>query len=95
MRRRIDIEPDDIGELFEEARTVRRESVRRPDALNRAQAHAGCLCHASTHPVGPLAGRRRQREIDPLPTVLNMPHDCLSAVMHVCPSQRAKAVFWN
>ena len=56
MRRQIDIEPDDIGELLEEVRvlreferlhTVRRWTVCRPDALDRAQAHAGCLRHAS------------------------------------------------
>ena len=70
MGRWINIEPDHIfqplGKLrvareLEGADAMRLEPVRGPDALHRAQAHAGSFGH---HPPGPLrgfAGRLGQR----------------------------------
>ena len=66
MRRRIDIEPDNVGELvgkagiaraFEGAQPVGLQFVRPPDALYRPQRDTGCLGHRPAGPVGRLVRR--------------------------------------
>ena len=66
MGRRIDIEPDDVGQLggklgvaraLEGAQSVRLQFVRPPDALHRAQRDAHRLGHRPAGPMGRL-GRR-------------------------------------
>ena len=63
MGRRIDIEPDDVGQLggelgvaraLEGAQPVRLQSVRPPDALHRAQRDAHRLGHRPAGPMGRL-----------------------------------------
>src|ERR1700730_13956513 len=70
---RIDIETDDVAELlaklrvlrqFERPDTVRRELVSFQDALHRTQAHSGRLGKFPARPVGALARRRPQGQID-------------------------------
>ncbi len=70
---RIDIETDDVPELldklrvlrqFERPDTVRRELVSFQDALHRTQAHSGRLGKFPARPVGGLARRRPQGQID-------------------------------
>ena len=70
---RIDIETDDVPELldklrvlrqFERPDTVRRELVSFQDALHRTQAHSGRLGKFPARPVGALARRRPQGQID-------------------------------
>jgi hypothetical protein len=73
VRRRIDIEPDNItqfchelgivGEL-EMAHAVRGESVGSPDALNRRHADTDGLRHGGGGPVGRLLGRIARGEGD-------------------------------
>lgn len=70
---RIDIETDDVPELldklrilrqFERPDAVRRELVSFQDALHRTQAHSGSLGKFPARPVGALARRRPQGQID-------------------------------
>src|ERR1700722_21010678 len=70
---RIDIETDDVPELldklrvlrqFERPDTVRRELVSFQDALHRTQAHSGRLGKFPARPVGALARRGPQGQID-------------------------------
>ena len=73
VRRRIDIKPDDITQLGDEvgiigqlelAYPMRLKPVGAPDALDGAEADAGCLGHHRTSPVGRLGGRITQRQRD-------------------------------
>ena len=66
MGRRIDIEPDDVGQLggelgvaraLEGAQSVRLQFVRPPDALHRAQRDAHRLGHRPAGPMGRLVRR--------------------------------------
>ena len=66
MRRRIDVEPDDVAHLRRELRIVgelegpdpmRLQPVRAPDALDVGKAHARRLRHRAAGPVGRLARR--------------------------------------
>ena len=66
VRRRIDIEPDDITQLGDEvgiigqlelAYPMRLKPVCAPDALDGANADAGCLRHHRSRPVGRFGGR--------------------------------------
>ena len=70
---RIDIETDDVPELLGKFRvlrqlecpdTVRRELVGLQDTLHRTQAHSGGLRQHPARPVGALARRRPQGQID-------------------------------
>jgi hypothetical protein len=67
MGRRIEIEPDDVGELggkagipraLEGAQPVRLKFVRPPDALHRADRDADRFGHRPAGPVGRLVRRR-------------------------------------
>ena len=67
MRRRIDIEPDNVGELggkagiarsLERAQPVRLKFVRPPDALHRTHRDADGFGHRPACPVGRLVRRR-------------------------------------
>ena len=71
VRRRIDVEADDVAQLVDELRivgelelppAVRLQPVRLPDAPHRAGADAGRLRHHVGGPVRRLAGRVRQRQ---------------------------------
>ena len=71
VRRRIDIEADDVAQLVDELRVVgelelspavRLQPVRLPDAPHRAGADAGCLRHHVGGPVRGLAGRVGERQ---------------------------------
>ena len=73
MRRRVDIEPDDVlkfaGELrivrqLELAHPVRLQAVAAPDALHRADADAGRRRHHGGGPVGRRGGWVGQSESD-------------------------------
>src|SRR6516164_204874 len=66
MGRRIDIEPDDVGQLggktwiaraLEGAQPVRLQLVRPPDALDRTQRNADGFGHRPAGPVGRLVRR--------------------------------------
>jgi hypothetical protein len=66
MRRRIDIETDDVGELgregriarpLEGAQPMRLQLMRPPNALHRAQRQAHRLGHRAAGPMGRLARR--------------------------------------
>ena len=72
VRRRVDVEPDHVTQLVDEVRvvrelelpaTVRLQSVRSPDAPDRAGADADRLRHHVGRPMGRLAGwiGKRQR----------------------------------
>ena len=74
MRRRIDIEADDVGQLVGEVRIaralegadpVRLELVRLPDALHRAQRDADGLGHRAAGPVRRLVAAARRRSAPP------------------------------
>ena len=71
MGRRIDIEPDDVGELggkagiaraLEGAQPVRLQFVRPPDALHRTHRDADGLGHRPAGPVGRLVRRLGARQ---------------------------------
>ncbi len=75
MGRRIDIEPDDVGELLGEGRVVgefevspavRAEAVRLPDRLHRRGRDADGLRHCAQRPVGRLVRGRLKRQADDL-----------------------------
>ena len=66
VRRRIDVEPDDLVQLVREtrivgqlelARPVRLQAVLAPDPLHRADADAAVSCHGISRPVRRLTGR--------------------------------------
>ena len=74
VRRRIDVEADDVAQLVDELRIVgelelphpvRLQAVRAPDALHRADADAGRLGHHGGGPVGRLARRVGQASAPP------------------------------
>jgi hypothetical protein len=73
VRRRVDVQADDVLELGGELRVfgqlegpdaVGLETVRPPDPLHRAQADPGRLGHCPAGPVGRLAGRLAQGQLD-------------------------------
>ena len=74
VRRRIDIEADDVGSLaaklgiaraLEGAQPVRLQAVRPPDALHRARRDADRLGHRPAGPVGRLVRRLGRRSAPP------------------------------
>ena len=71
MRRRVDIEPDDVMQLLGEGRiggqleappAMRREAMGLPDVLDRRDRQAGGLGHGARRPVRRLVRRRRKRQ---------------------------------
>ena len=73
VRRRVHVEPDHVAQLGDERRVpgelegahpVRGEPVRLPDALHRAQGDAGRLGHHPAGPVGRLARRLAEGQLD-------------------------------
>ena len=71
VRRRIDIEPDDITQLGDKIRIIGQlelahpmwlKPVGAPDALDGAEADAGCFGHHRASPVGRLGWRIAQRQ---------------------------------
>src|SRR5271163_2268706 len=75
MRRRIDIEADDVGQLGGEARiaralegayAMRLQLARSPDALRRAQRHAHRFGHCAAGPMGRLVRRVQYRSAPPV-----------------------------
>jgi hypothetical protein len=73
VRRRIDVEPDDVAQLVDELGVpgelelpdaMRLEPMSAPDALHRADADAGRLRHGCPRPMRGLARRRFKRQGD-------------------------------
>jgi hypothetical protein len=73
VRRRVEIESDDVAQLRGERRVrrqleaphpMRLQPVRRPDPLHRAQGYAGRGGHRPAGPVRRLAGRIGERQLD-------------------------------
>ena len=73
VRRRVEIEPDHIAQFggkrrvlrqLEAPHPVRLQTVRRPDALHRAQRDAARCRHRPAGPMGCLARRLRQGQRD-------------------------------
>jgi hypothetical protein len=71
MRRRIDIEADDVPQLgpelgvagqLELAHPVRLEAVRSPDPLHRTDADADCFGHHCSRPMRRVARRIAERQ---------------------------------
>jgi hypothetical protein len=73
VRRRIDIQPDDVSQLADKLRVVRQlelahpmrlKPMRAPDALHRRDADAGLDGHRRRRPVRDLAGRVSTGQLD-------------------------------